>query len=116
MTISGSVVASGYGTLTPGSGCSMTSMEGKSISIFGSDGTLVGTTMLNGTDGVAVNQWNTYSYGNYADGCRFTFTLTNVSAADDYYTVAVGNDASKGVGFSKDQLQSSGAQITYGHS
>ncbi len=115
MTINGSVVAYGYGSLTPGSGCSMRSMAGKPISIFGSNGDLVGTTTLSGDDGVAVNEWNTSTYGNYADGCRFTFTLAGVSAADDYYTVAVGSDRTVGVGFSKEQLQTSGANITYGH-
>lgn len=115
MTINGSVVVYGSSTLTPGSGCSMISVQGKPVSIFGSHGDLVGTTSLAGDNGVAVNQWNTYSYGNYADGCRFTFTLSDVSAADDYYTVSVGGSASQGVGFSKDQLQTSGANITYGH-
>jgi hypothetical protein len=115
MTINGSVTVYGNSSLmTPGAGCQNLSLTGKPVSIYGSDGDLVGTSSLTGS-GTAVNEWNTYSSG-YADACRFSFTLTNVSAADDYYTVTLGSDRSSGVGFSKEQLQSSGAQITYGHS
>jgi hypothetical protein len=113
MTVQGSVTAAGYGTLTPGEGCSMTSMQGRPVSIFGADGTLVGTTSLP-TYGIAVREWNTYS--SYADGCRFDITFTDVAARDDYYRVGVGTDPTNAVGFSRDQLESSGANITYGHS
>ena len=114
MTINGSVTVYGMSTLTtPGQACQNPSMTGRPVSIFGSNGDLVGTSSLVGS-GTAVDQWNTYSYG-YADACQFSFTFTGVTSADDYYTVAVGSDRSKGVGFSKEQLQTSGANITYGH-
>ncbi len=114
MTINGSVTVYGMNTLmTPGTACQNQAMTGKPVSIFGSDGALVGTSSLTGS-GTAVNQWNTYSYG-YADACQYSFTFTNVTGADDFYTVTLGSNAAQGVGFSKDQLQSSGARITYGH-
>jgi hypothetical protein len=114
MTINGSVTVYGMSTLTsPGQACQNLSMTGKPISIFGSNGDLVGTSSLVGS-GTAVNEWNSYSYG-YADACRFAFTLTDVAASDEYYRVTLGSDISNSVGFSKEQLQSSGANITWGH-
>jgi hypothetical protein len=113
MTINGSVTVYGAAAQS-GAACQNTSMTGKPISIFGSNGDLVGTTSLTGY-GVAVNQWNVSSYANYADSCRFSFTLTDVTAADDYYRVTTGSDVSDSVGFSKEQLEASGANITYGH-
>ncbi|MCD2196223.1 hypothetical protein LQ327_22880 [Actinomycetospora endophytica] len=114
MTINGSVTVYGMnGVVMPGSACENPSMRGKPVSIFGSNGDLVGTSSLTGS-GTALDQWNTYSSG-YADACQYSFTFTNVSGADDFYTVAVGTSAGQGVGFSKEQLQTSGAQVTYGH-
>lgn len=115
MTVNGSVTVYGMNTLmAPGTACQNPSMIGRPVSIFGSNGDLVGTSSLTGS-GTAVDQWSSYSSG-YADACDYTFTFANVTSADDFYTVTVGTDAAQGVGFSKDQLQRSGANITYGHS
>jgi hypothetical protein len=114
MTINGSAVVYGMSSLmAPGTACTSPAMTGKPVSIFGSNGDLVGTSSLTGS-GVAVNQWNTYS-GGYADACQYSFTLTDVTASDDYYRVTLGADISNSVGFSKEQLQASGANITMGH-
>jgi hypothetical protein len=112
MTVNGSVVVGGRGTLQPGMGCEMTSAAGRPVSIFGSDGRLVGSTSLTGTNGIAVNQWNSAQPG-LADGCQFPFTLSGVDAEDTFYRVTLGSDIDNSVGFSRQQLETSGAHITY---
>jgi hypothetical protein len=111
MTVQGSIVVAGRGTLAPGSSCSVTTMPGRTVSVFGPDGGVVGSAALP-TDGTAVDQWHTVSPS--ADGCRFTFTVPDVPAGDDSYRVGLDGNAAGAITFSHDELASSGAQLTYG--
>ncbi|MDL5158927.1 hypothetical protein [Actinomycetospora termitidis] len=113
MTVQGSVTVYGMnGVVSPGSSCSNTYLTGRPVSIFGADGSLVGTSSITGY-GTAVNQWSTYSSG-YADACVYSFTVADVPAGEKSYRVTLGTDISNSVGFTEDQL-SRGAHITMGH-
>lgn len=111
MTVNGTVTVYGmYGYVTPGSSCSSTSVNGTPVSIYNATGGLVGTATLTGY-GTARNTWSTYSYG-YADSCEYTFTIADV-AASDHYRVKAGSGTGDGVGFTREQIESGGADITY---
>lgn len=110
MTVTGSVAVYGWGTLTPGTACSINSAEGMPVTIYDAVGQLVGTTTLRG-GGIAQDTWNSSSYG-YADSCVYSFTISDVDATNDWYRVKSGSDSGDGVGFSREQLETSGAHIT----
>jgi hypothetical protein len=112
MTVQGSIVVAGRGALAPGSSCWVSAMPGHSVSIFGADGTVVGSATLP-TSGTAVDQWHTASP--WADACRFSFTVPDVPASDDSYRVGLDGNTADAVSFSHDELTSKGAQLTYGH-
>lgn len=112
MTVQGSIVVAGRGALAPGAGCSVTSMPGRSVSIFGGDGGVVASAALP-TVGTALDQWHTASPG--ADACRFAFTVPDVPASEDSYRVGLDGNPTDTVPFSHDELTSTGAQLTYGH-
>ena len=100
-----------YGYVTPGSSCTGTIANGMPVTIYDAAGTLVGATTLTG-HGVARNTWNTTSYG-YADSCEYSFSVGGIAASADHYRVKAGSAAGDGVGFSREQLESTGAQVTY---
>lgn len=109
-TVTGSVTIYGmYGAVSPGSSCSNTAVNGMPVTIYDSAGDLVGTATLTGY-GTARNTWSTYSYG-YADSCAYAFSIADV-AASDHYRVTAGSNAGDGVGFTREQLETSGAHIT----
>ncbi|HEY2225176.1 hypothetical protein [Actinomycetospora sp.] len=112
MTVQGSLVVAGRGPVAPGGGCSVTTMPGHSVSIFGADGAVVGSATLP-TSGTAVDQW--HSASPWADACRYAFTVPDVPASDDSYRVGLDGNASDTVPFSRDELTSTGALLTYGH-
>jgi hypothetical protein len=112
MTVQGSLVVAGRGgALVPGATCSVSRMPGRSVSIFGPDGSVVASAPLS-TGGTATDQWHTAFP--YADACRFAFTVTDVPASDDSYRVGLDGNPSDTVPFTRDEL-TKGAQLTYGH-
>lgn len=111
MTVQGTVVVAGSSTLLPGAPCEASVLADRPVSIFGSDGLLVGTAPLAAT-GVAVDQWG--SSFPFADACRYSFLLTDVGASDDHYRVGVGGSVANTTEFSREQLETRGAAITYG--
>jgi len=111
MTVNGSVAVGGWSYMTPGSGCTMTSAQGMPVTLYDATGKVVGTATL-GTSGIARNTWNTSSYG-YADSCAFSFTMNDVDASHDYYLLKSGNAGGDRVSFSRSQLETSGAHVTY---
>ncbi|NMO90417.1 hypothetical protein [Actinomycetospora sp. TBRC 11914] len=112
MTVQGSLVVAGRGALSTGASCSISTMPGHSVTVFGADGRVVGTAALPG-EGTAVDQWHTVSP--FADACRFAFTVPDVASGDASYRVGLDGDRSDTVSFSHDELTTTGAQLTYGH-
>ena len=64
------------------------------------------------TNGTAVDQWHTASPS--ADACRFAFTVPDVPATDDSYRVGLDGDPTDTVAFTRDELSTRGAQLTWG--
>ncbi len=112
MTVQGSLVVAGRGALVPGVPCSVTAMPGRTVTVFGSAGTVLGSAPLS-TGGTAVDQWHLAVPD--ADACRFSFTVPDVPASDDSYRVGLDGNASDTVAFTREELTTSGAQLTYGH-
>lgn len=112
MTVQGSLVVAGRGPVAPGGSCSVTTMPGRSVSIFGDDGGVVGSAALP-SEGTAVDQG--HSASPWADACRFAFTVPDVPASEDSYRVGLDGDSGDTVPFSHDELASTGAQLVYGH-
>lgn len=111
MTVQGSVTAAVSGATLPGAPCTASRMSSRAASIWSSDGTLLATATLPRT-GYAVDRWGTRSP--FGDGCRFDVLFTDVPAADTDYRVGVGRSAADGERFSRDELVTAGASITYG--
>ncbi|MDD7941988.1 hypothetical protein PHK61_26585 [Actinomycetospora lutea] len=112
MTVNGTVTIYGMsGYVTPGSGCTGTVASGMPVTLYDASGSVVGTATLTGS-GIAANTWSTYTSG-YADSCSYAFTMTDVAATDDHYRVKAGSASGDGVGFSREQLETSGAHVTY---
>ena len=111
MTVQGTVVVAGSTALLPGAPCEASAVSDRSVSIFGADGLLVGTAPLS-TSGVAVDQWG--SSFPFADACRYSFLLTDVRAGDDRYRVGVGSSVAGTAEFTREQLETRGAALTYG--
>ncbi|MEJ2866519.1 hypothetical protein WCD74_01995 [Actinomycetospora sp. OC33-EN08] len=111
MSVQGSVVVSTAGLGLPGVPCAPRSVTGRSVSVFGSDGRLVATAPMPAT-GYAVDRWR--SSRPYADGCRFDVLFTDVPANDTLYRVGVGGSIADTVGFTREQLTTTGAQVTVG--
>ncbi|MFC5061694.1 hypothetical protein [Actinomycetospora atypica] len=111
MTVQGTVVVAGSTALLPGAPCQAPALSDRSVSIFGADGLLVGTAPLSAA-GVAVDQWG--SSFPFADACRYTFLLSDVQASDDRYRVGVGSSVATTTEFTREQLETRGAAITYG--
>jgi len=110
LTVSGTVTIYGMsGYVSPGSGCTSTRASGMPVMIYNAAGSLVGSTSLTGT-GIARNTWSSSYYG-YSDSCEYAFTISDVAASDDY-RVTTGSSSGDGVGFSREQIESSGADIT----
>lgn len=111
MTVTGTVTVYGMsGYVSPGSSCTGSVVNGTSVTIYDASGDLVGTTSLTGY-GIARNTWSTSYYG-YSDSCEYSFTMPEVAATGDYFRVKAGSGAGDGVGFSREQIESSGADIT----
>lgn len=116
ITVPGSVTLSvTWSTLTPGTSCTGAGLNswlapGAPVTITDADGDLVGTATLG--DGTAASSGGGWSA--YADQCVFPFTLTGVPAQDDFYRVSVGSGAAAGVPFTLDELETTGAHLTYG--
>lgn len=111
MTVQGTVEVAGSSALLPGAPCQAPAIADRPVSIFGSDGLLVGTAPLPAT-GVAVDRWG--SSFPFADACRYPFLLTDVQAGDDLYRVGVGGSVANTTAFTREQLETRGAAITYG--
>jgi hypothetical protein len=112
MTVQGALVVAGRGDLAPGASCRITDMPGRSVTIFGADGSVVGSAGLP-DNGTAVDQWHTATPG--ADACRFTFTVPDVRSGDDRFTVGLDGNPTGAIPFSRSELTTTGAQLTYGH-
>jgi hypothetical protein len=112
MAVPGSLVVAGQGALVPGASCSVARMPGRSVTVFDDDGRVVASASLP-TTGTAIDQWHTAPP--WADACRFSFTIGDVTAGEDSYRVGLDGDPSDTVGFSHDELTTTGAQLTYGH-
>lgn len=111
MTVPGTVTVYGMsGYVSPGSSCTNSAVSGTPVTIYNAAGELVGTTSLTGY-GIARNTWSSYYYG-YSDSCEYSFTISDVAASGDYFRVKAGSGTGDGVGFSRAQLESSGAGIT----
>jgi hypothetical protein len=111
LTVSGTVTIYGMsGYVSPGSGCTSTRASGMPVMIYYAAGSLVGSTSLTGT-GIARNTWSSSYYYGYSDSCEYAFTISDVAASDDY-RVTTGSGSGDGVGFSREQIESSGADIT----
>lgn len=111
MTVTGTVTVYGMsGYVSPGSSCTGSAVHGTSVTIYDASGDLVGATSLTGY-GIARNTWSTSYYG-YSDSCEYSFTMPDVAATGDYFRVKAGSGAGDGVGFSREQIESSGADIT----
>jgi hypothetical protein len=112
MTVNGTVTIYGMsGYVTPGSGCTGTLASGMPVTLYDASGSVVGTATLTGS-GIATDTWSTYTSG-YADSCSYSFTMTDVAATDDHYRVKAGSASGDGVGFTREQLETSGAHVTY---
>lgn len=111
MTVQGTVDVAGSSALLPGAPCQAPAVADRPVSIFGADGLLVGTAPLPAT-GVAVDRWG--SSFPFADACRYSFLLTDVQASDDVYRLGVGGSVANTTTFTREQLESRGAAITYG--
>lgn len=112
MTVHGTVTIYGMsGYVTPGSGCTGALASGMPVTLYDASGSVVGTATLTGS-GSAANTWSTYTYG-YADSCSYSFTMTGVAATDDHYRVKAGSASGDGVGFTREQLETSSAHVTY---
>lgn len=111
MTVQGTVVVAGSTALLPGAPCEAPAVADRSVSIFGADGLLVGTAPLS-APGVAVDQWG--SSFPFADACRYSFLLSDVQAGDDRYRLGVGGSVAGSEEFTREQLETRGAAITYG--
>ena len=111
MTVQGTVVVAGSTALLPGAPCQAPAVADRPVSIFGADGLLVGTAPLSAS-GVAVDQWG--SSFPFADACRYSFLLTDVQAGDDRYRVGVGSSVAGTAEFTREQLETRGAALTYG--
>ena len=111
MTVQGTVVVAGSTALLPGAPCQAPAVADRPVSIFGADGLLVGTAPLSAS-GVAVDQWG--SSFPFADACRYSFLLSDVQAGDDRYRVGVGGSVAGTKEFTREQLETRGAAITYG--
>jgi hypothetical protein len=112
MTVQGSLVVAGRGTLATGADCSVSTMPGHTVTVFGADGRVVGSAPLPPT-GTAVDQW--HIVGPVADACRFPFTVPDVAAGDASYRVGLDGNPADAVLFGHDELTTTGAQLTYGH-
>ncbi|MDL5159591.1 hypothetical protein [Actinomycetospora termitidis] len=111
MTVQGSVVVVSSGAQLPGAPCLSSPVSGRSVSMWDAGGRLVAAAPL-GSLGYAVDQWG--SSTPFADGCRFDVLFTDVPANDRMYRVGVGSSVANTVPFSRDQLTTTGASITYG--
>ncbi|MCD2187953.1 hypothetical protein [Actinomycetospora soli] len=111
MTVQGIVVVAVSGATLPGAPCTAQPVSGWSVSIFGADGTVVGSATVPRT-GYAVDRWATSSP--FADACRFDVLFTDVRAGDPTYRVGVGRSIADSQPFSGDELERTGATITYG--
>ncbi|MEJ2862398.1 hypothetical protein [Actinomycetospora flava] len=112
MTVSGTVTIWGMsGYVSPGSGCTGAAATGMPVTLYNATGNVVGTATLSGS-GIAANTWSTYAYG-YADSCSYSFTMNDVSAADDFYRIKAGSAGGDGVSYSREQLETNGAHVTY---
>lgn len=111
MTVQGTVEVAGSSVLLPGAPCQAPAVADRPVSIFGADGLLVGTAPLPAT-GVAVDRWG--SSFPFADACRYSFLLSDVQAGDAFYRVGVGTSVANTTAFTREQLETRGAAITYG--
>ncbi|MFP5019230.1 hypothetical protein [Pseudonocardia phyllosphaerae] len=118
MTVDGDVTLNvRWSSLSPGVGCEGRNgysflQPGAPVSIYNASGDLVGSTTLGA--GITSYQGNGWS-SSYADTCTFHFTLTDVPTGDDYYRVAVGSGTAAGVPFTRTELETSGASLSYGN-
>jgi hypothetical protein len=111
MTVQGTVVVAVSGATLPGAPCTAQPVSGWTMSIFAADGSVVGSAAVPQT-GYAVDRWG--SSTPFADGCRFDVLFTGVPANDSVYRVGVGRSIADSTPFSRDQLETTGASITYG--
>ncbi|WP_433802795.1 hypothetical protein [Actinomycetospora sp. CA-084318] len=111
MTVQGTVLVAVSGLTLPGVPCTAQPVSGWTMSVFGADGGIVGSATVPRT-GYAVDQWATRSP--YADACRFDVLFTDVPAGDATYRVGVGRSVADSQPFSREQLERTGASITYG--
>jgi hypothetical protein len=92
MTVSGTArVISTGSTMSSGSACTgrgaySDMVSGRSVTVYGSNGTVVGTGTLQ--DGEAQTRPGGSDY--YADSCAFTFTVSGVPADQEQYGIRVG--------------------------
>ncbi|MCD2196221.1 hypothetical protein LQ327_22870 [Actinomycetospora endophytica] len=110
MSVPGSIAVSGEDLPAPGGSC-FPEMSASSVTIFSTDGTVIGSAPLAST-GTAVDRWHTRSPG--ADACRVTFTVTDVPSDHAHYRVGLDGNFSDTVAFSREEFTTTGAQITYG--
>ena len=111
MSVPGSISVSGEDLPSPGESC-FAEMSASSVTIFDTDGTVLGSAPLAET-GTAVDRWHTRSPG--ADACRVPFTVPDVPSDHAGYRVGLDGNFADTVGFSHDEFTTTGAQITYGH-
>ncbi|WP_018332112.1 hypothetical protein [Actinomycetospora chiangmaiensis] len=111
MTVQGSVVVAVSGATLPGVPCTAPSASGRTASIWSADGTRVASAAVPPT-GYAVDRWGTRTP--FADACRFDLLFTDVPADDSVYRAGLGGSLADAQRFSRDQLATTGASITYG--
>lgn len=111
MTVPGTLTVAGVSLPFPGESCFPESSAG-AVTIFSTDGTVIGSAPLTAV-GVALDRWQTRTPA--ADACRVPFTVTGVPSDQAHYRVGLDGDFSDTVGFSHDDLATTGAQITVGH-
>jgi hypothetical protein len=117
MTVHGNVtVHNPWGNPTVGGSCTGAGAyswlkPGTPVRISSANGKIVGTTALaGGTSRISGGS----NYGDYADNCVFSFTLTDVPTNGDSYRVYVGDISADGVTLTGDELRTNGATIFVG--